>query len=47
MPIVLLAATEDAQILFKRSIGALTCSIGLRVVCCADVLFDFKKTAEF
>jgi len=47
MPIVLLAATEDMQILLKHLIGALTCSIGLRVICCADVLFDIEKMAEF
>ena len=47
MPIVLLIATEDAQILFKGLVGALTCSIGLRVICCADVLLDIEKMAEF
>ena len=47
MPIVLLAATEDMQILLKHLIGAFTCSIGLRVIRHTDVLFDVKKTAEF
>jgi len=47
MPIVLLTATEDMQILFECLVGVLTCSIGLRVICCADVLSDIEKTAEF
>jgi len=47
MPIVLLGAAEDTQVLFKHLIGSLTCSICLRVVCCTDVLFDVKKVAEF
>ena len=47
MPIILLRSTEDAQILFKTLIGSLTGSIGLRVIRCADVLMDIKKTAEF
>ena len=47
MPVVLLTAAEDAQILLKGLIGALTCSIGLRVIRWADVLFDIKKMAEF
>jgi len=47
MPIVLLGATEDAQVLFKRLIGSFACSISLRVICRADVLFDAEKVTEF
>ena len=47
MPVVLLAATEDMQILLKCLIGVLACSIGMGVICCADALFDIEKTAEF
>ena len=47
MPVFLLRATEDAQILLKTLIGSLTGSIGLRVIRCADVLMNIKKTAEF
>ena len=47
MPVILLHSTEDAQILLKSLIGSLTGSIGLRVIRCADVLMNIKKTAEF
>ena len=47
MPVVLLRSTEDAQILFEGLIGSLTSSIGLRVICRADVLMDVEKAAEF
>jgi len=47
MPIVLLGATEDAQVLFKHLIGSFACSISLRVICCTDVLFDAEKMAKF
>jgi len=47
VPIVLLGAAEDTQVLFKHLIGSFACSIHLRVVCCTDVLFDIKKAAEF
>ena len=40
MPIVLLSATEDSQILLKGLIGSLTSSICLRVIRRADVLMD-------
>jgi len=43
MPIVLLGTTEDMQILFKCLIGPFTCSISLRVIHHADVLFDAEK----
>ena len=47
VPVILLRSTEDAQILLKSLIGSLTSSIGLRVICCADVLMDIEKAAEF
>ena len=47
MPVILLRSTEDAQILLESLIGSLASSIGLRVIRCADVLMDIKKTAEF
>ena len=47
MPVVLLCSTENTQILFEGLIGSFTCSIGLRVICCADVLVDIEKAAEF
>jgi len=47
MPIVLLSATEDAQVLFKRLIGSFACSICLGVICCTDVLFDAKEPTKF
>ena len=40
MPVVLLCATEDSQILLKGLIGSFTSSIGLRVIRRADVLMD-------
>jgi hypothetical protein len=46
MPIVLLSATEDSQILLKGLIGSLTGSISLGVICCADILMDVQKVAE-
>jgi len=47
MPVVLLGATEDLQILLKGLIGSFTGSISLRVICCADDLMDLKKAAKF
>ena len=40
MPVVLLGATEDLQILLKGLIGSFASSICLRVICHADVLMD-------
>ena len=47
MPVVLLRSTEDTQILLKGLIGSFASSIGLRVICCTDVLMDIEKAAEF
>ena len=47
MPVVLLRSAEDTQILFEGLIGSLTSSIGLRVICRADVLMDVEKAAKF
>ena len=47
MPVVLLRSTEDAQILLKGLIGSLARFIGLRVICCTDILMDIKKATEF
>ena len=47
MPVVLLHSTEDAQILLKGLISSFASSIGLRVICCTDVLMDVEKAAEF
>ena len=47
MPVVLLGATEDSQILLKGLIGSFTGSISLRVICRADVLIDLEKATEF
>jgi len=38
MPIVLLGATEHAEVLFEYLIGVLTSAICLRMIGCADVL---------
>ena len=46
MPVVLLGATEDSQILLKGLIGSFTSSIRLRVICRADVLMDVQKAAK-
>ena len=46
MPVVLLGATEDLQILLKGLIGSFAGFISLRVICCADVLMDFQKAAK-
>ena len=46
MPVVLLGATEDSQILLKGLIGSFASSICLRVIRHADVLMDIQKTAE-
>jgi len=43
MPVVLLGATEDLQILLGGLIGSFAGSIGLRVICCADILMDLEK----
>jgi len=47
MPVVLLGATEDLQILLKGLVGSFAGSISLRVICHADVLLDLEKAAEF
>jgi len=47
MPVVLLCATEDSEVLFQGLIGSFARSVGLGVVCCAHVLFDMKKLAKF
>jgi hypothetical protein len=47
MPVVLLGATEDLQVLFKGLVGSFTDSINLRMICQTDILMDVKKTAEF
>ena len=46
MPVILLSATEDSQILLKGLIGSFTGSIRLRVICRTDVLMDVQKTAK-
>ena len=40
MPVILLHAAEDPQILLKGLIGSFTSSIGLRVICHTDILMD-------
>ena len=47
MPVILLYATEDSQILLEGLIGSFASSISLRVICCTDVLMDIQKMAEF
>jgi len=47
MPVVLLGATEDLQILLKGLIGSFAGSISLRVICHTDVLMDLEKVTEF
>ena len=47
MPVVLLGATEDSQILLKGLIGSFAGSISLRMICRTDVLIDLEKAAEF
>jgi hypothetical protein len=47
VPVVLLHATEDPEILFKRLVGSFTGSICLWVIRRADVLMDVEKSAEF
>ena len=46
MPVVLLCATEDLQILLKGLVGSFTGSVSLGVVCCTDVLVDVQEAAE-
>jgi hypothetical protein len=46
MPVILLSATEDLQILLKGLIGSFTSSISLRVIHYANVLMDVQKAAE-
>ena len=46
MPVVLLSAAEDLQILLKGLIGSLTGSIRLRVIRRTDVLMDIQKMAK-
>jgi len=40
MPVILLCATEYAEVLFKGLVGSFTGSICLGVISCADVLTD-------
>ena len=40
MPVVLLSATEYAEVLFKCLVGAFAGSVCLRVIGCADILTD-------
>ena len=47
MPVILLHAAEDLQVLFKGLISSFTSSISLRVICCTDVLMDVQKVAKF
>ena len=47
MPIVLLCAAKDSEILFQGLIGSFARSVSLGVICCAHVLFDMEKLAEF
>jgi hypothetical protein len=46
MPIILLSAAEDSQILLKSLIGSFASSISLRVICYTDVLMDIQKATE-
>jgi hypothetical protein len=47
VPVILLRATEDPEVLFKRLVGPFTGSICLRVICRTDILMDVEKSAEF
>jgi len=47
MPVVLLSATEYVQILFEGLVSSFASSVCLRVIGCADVLFDIQNAAEF
>jgi hypothetical protein len=47
VPVVLLCAAEYPEVLFKRLVGSLACSISLRVIRRADVLMDVEKSTEF
>ena len=47
MPVILLCATEDPEVLFQGLIGSFARSVGLGMVCCAHVLFDMKKLTKF
>jgi len=42
VPVILLSATEDPQILFKGLVGWFAGSVCLRVIGCADVLADVQ-----
>ena len=46
MPIVLLCSTEYLEVLLQGLIGSFTCSIGLRVICCTDVLMDVENLTQ-
>jgi len=35
------------EVLLQGLIGSFACSIGLRVICCANVLMDIEDAAEF
>ena len=43
VPVVLLSSAEYSEVLFQGLIGSFTCSIGLRVICRADILLDIEK----
>jgi len=47
VPVVLLSATEYAQVLFEGLVGTFAGSIHLRVIGCADILTDVQDAAEF
>ena len=40
MPVVLLSSTEHLEVLFKGLVCAFTCTVGLGVIGCTDVLAD-------
>ena len=45
VPVVLLSSAEYSEILLQGLIGSFTCPIGLRVICCTDVLLNIEKAA--
>ena len=47
MPVVLLCPTEYLEVLLQGLIGSFACPIGLRVICCADVLMDVENLTKF
>ena len=46
-PRVLVLSANNAEILFEGLVSPLTLSVCLRMVGCADVLFDSQESAEF